>query len=111
MAENFWLDNPDLRFRVESADLAEVVEMKERGYSFAKDADEAVRSLAPRDYADAKESWGLVLDTLGGICGEVIAPRAAEADEEGAHYENGEVTYAAATQAAIKAFRESEILG
>jgi 3-(methylthio)propanoyl-CoA dehydrogenase len=111
MAENFWLDNPDLRFRVESADLAEVVEMKERGYSFAKDADEAVRALAPRDYADAKESWGLVLDTLGGICGEVIAPRAAEADEEGAHYEDGEVTYAAATQAAIKAFRESEILG
>ncbi len=106
MAENFWLDNPDLRFRVESADLADVVEMKERGYSFAKDS-----PLAPRDYADAKENWALTLDTLGGICGEIIAPRAAEADEEGAHYENGKVTYAAATQAAIEAFRKSEILG
>jgi len=111
MADNFWLDNPDLRFRVESADLAEVVEMKERGYSFAKDADAAVRALAPRDYADAKENWALTLGILGEICGEVIAPRAAEADEEGARFEDGKVTYAAATQAAIEAFRKSEILG
>jgi len=106
MAENFWLDNADLRFRVDNADLADVVEMKERGYSFAKES-----AMAPRDYADAKENWAIALDVLGEICGEIIAPRAAEADEEGAHYENGKVTYAAATQAAIEAFRKSEILG
>ena len=112
MAENFYLDNPDLRFRVERADLAGVVELKERGYSYAKEA-KVGRSgaLAPRDYADAQDNWRLVLEILGDICAGVIAPRAAEADEEGAHYENGVVTYAKATQAAIDAFRKSEILG
>ena len=112
MAENFYLDNPDLRFRVEQADLAAVVELKERGYSYAKAGTVGrAKALAPRDYADAQDNWRLVLEILGDICAGVIAPRAAEADEEGAHYEHGNVTYAKATQAAIEAFRKSEILG
>ena len=112
MAENFYLDNPDLRFRVERADLAGVVELKERGYSYAQEAKVGrAGALAPRDYADAQDNWRLVLEILGEICATVIAPRAAEADEEGASYENGQVTYAKATQAAIEAFRKSEILG
>ena len=106
MAENFYLDNPDLRFRVESADLGFVVDLKERGYSYA-----ASERDAPRDLADARDNWRLVLEILGDICANAIAPRAPEADEEGASYENGRVTYAKATQAAIEAFRKSEILG
>jgi 3-(methylthio)propanoyl-CoA dehydrogenase len=106
MAENFYLDNPDLRLRVERANLGFVVDLKEQGYSYA-----ATRRNAPRDFADAQDNWRLVLEILGDICANVIAPRAAEADEEGAHYENGRVSYAKATQAAIEAFRKSEILG
>jgi 3-(methylthio)propanoyl-CoA dehydrogenase len=112
MADNFYLDNPDLRFRVEKADLAGVVELKERGYSYAREAKVGrAGALAPRDYADAQDNWRIVLEILGEICANVIAPRAAEADEEGAHYEHGNVTYAKATQAAIQALRKSEILG
>jgi 3-(methylthio)propanoyl-CoA dehydrogenase len=121
MADNFYLDNPDLRFRVERADLADVIELKERGYSFPSGAADSgaaepayatkARALAPRDYADAQDNWRLILEILGDICATAIAPRAAEADEEGAHYEAGKVTYAKATQAAIEAFRKSEILG
>jgi hypothetical protein len=106
MADNFYLDNPDLRFRMESADLGFVVALKERGYSYA-----ASRRNAPRDFADAQDNWRLVLEILGDICANLIAPRAAEADEEGASFEGGQVTYAKATQAAIEAFRKSEILG
>jgi len=106
MADNFYLDNPDLRFRVERCGLDEVVDIKERGYAYA-----ATERKAPRDYADAQDNWRLVLEILGEICANVIAPRAPEADEEGAQYSNGQVTYAAATQAAIEAFRKSEILG
>ena len=106
MADNFYLDNPDLRFRVERCGLDEVVDIKEHGYAYA-----ATERKAPRDYADAQDNWRLVLEILGEICANVIAPRAPEADEEGAQYANGQVTYAAATQAAIEAFRKSEILG
>jgi len=106
MADNFWLDNPDLRFRMEKADLAAVVAARERDYATA-----AVHGNAPRSYADAQDNWGLVLEILGDICANVIAPRSAEADEEGATYAAGEVKYAEATRAAIEAFRKSEILG
>lgn len=106
MAENFYADNPDLRFRMNGADLAEVVALKEKGYSYA-----ASHRNAPRNYADAKDNWNLILDILGEICGEIIAPLAPETDEEGATYENGEVTYAHGTQEALKAFRSSEVLG
>jgi len=101
MSENFFLDNPDLQFRLEHLDLREVVELKENGYS-----ESGIYATAPRNYADAKDNYRIVLDVLGEICGERVAPRAAEADEEGAHYENGEVTYAAATLDAIEALRE-----
>ncbi|HTX72034.1 MAG TPA: acyl-CoA dehydrogenase family protein, partial [Rectinemataceae bacterium] len=106
MAENFYSDNPDLQFRVKHCGLEEIVDIKEHGYSYA-----AKERKAPRDYADAQDNWRLVLEILGEICATVIAPRAPEADEEGAHYANGQVTYAKATQAAIEAFRKSEILG
>src|SRR5512133_2331522 len=106
MADNFWLDNPDLRFRMEKADLADIVMAKERGYTTA-----AKYRNAPRSYADAQDNWALVLEILGDICGNVIAPRSSEADEEGATFASGEVTYSKATMAAIEAFKKSEILG
>ncbi len=106
MSENFFLDNPDLQFRLEQLDLREVLELKEKGY-----AESRVHPTAPRNYADAKDSYRIVLDVLGEVCGERVAPRAAEADEEGAHYDNGEVTYAAPTLAAIEALRQAELFG
>lgn len=106
MSENFFLDNPDLQFRLEHLDLREVVDLKERGYA------EADRyPTAPRSYEDAKENYRIVLEVLGEVCGERVAPRAAEADEEGAHFDHGEVSYAAATLDAIEALRQAELFG
>src|SRR5512138_1853915 len=106
MAENFYLDNLDLQFRLDRLDLEEVVEIKEKGYKYACD-----HPAAPRNYRDAKDNYRLLLETLGDICARVIAPRAAEADEEGAQFANGEVTYAAATQEAIEALKKAELMG
>jgi hypothetical protein len=106
MSENFFLDNPDLQFRLGQIDLREALELKEKGYSEA-----ATYPGAPRNYADAKDNYRIVLDVLGEICGERIAPRAGEADEEGAHFDSGVVTYAAATLDAIEALRQAELFG
>ncbi|OGO58188.1 MAG: hypothetical protein A2V85_14580 [Chloroflexi bacterium RBG_16_72_14] len=106
MSENFFLDNPDLQLRLEHLDLQEVVDLKERGYS-----ESGIYPTAPRNYADAVDSYRIVLDVLGAVCAERVAPRAAEADEEGAHYESGSVTYAAATRDAIEALRRAELFG
>jgi alkylation response protein AidB-like acyl-CoA dehydrogenase len=106
MSENFFLDNPDLQLRLEQLDLREVLELKEHGY---READRY--PTAPRSYEDAKDSFRIVLEVLGEVCGERVAPRAAEADEEGAHFDHGEVTYAAATLDAIDALRQAELFG
>jgi alkylation response protein AidB-like acyl-CoA dehydrogenase len=106
MAENFFLDNLDLQHQLDQADLREVVEIKEKGY-----ANSAQYPCAPRNYADAKDSYRLLLEVLGEICATVVAPRAAEADEEGVHFEAGQVQYTAATQDAIKALKQAELMG
>jgi alkylation response protein AidB-like acyl-CoA dehydrogenase len=106
VSENFFLDNRDLQFRLEQLDLREVVDRKEAHFAEASRHPEA-----PRTYADAMDTYRIVLDVLGEVCGERIAPRAAEADEEGAHYENGGVTYAAATRDAIADLRQAELFG
>lgn len=106
MTDNFFLDNLDLQFHLNKTDLRDVVRLKEHNYAFA-----ARYPAAPQSYEDAKENWRLILETLGRICAEVIAPRAASADEEGAHFAAGQVEYAAATQEAMKALKQAELMG
>ncbi len=106
MTENFFLDNQDLQFRLEQLDLTDVVDIKEHGYAYAQEFPNA-----PRNYADAIDNYRLLLEILGDICANIIAPRAAEADEEGAQFHDGQVEYAAATQEAIKALKQADFMG
>jgi alkylation response protein AidB-like acyl-CoA dehydrogenase len=106
MTENFFLDNPDLQFRLEQVDLHEVIEIKEKGFAYQQQ-----HATAPRNYADARDNHRVLLEVLGEICATVIAPRAAEADEEGAMFDQGQVQYAAATQEAIQALKQAELMG
>ncbi|MBN1886491.1 MAG: acyl-CoA dehydrogenase family protein [Thermoflexales bacterium] len=106
MADNFFLDNLDLQHHLEQIDLNQVVALKEKGYTHC-----AQYPAAPRSYADAKDNYRLLLEVLGEVCATLIAPRAAEADEEGAQFQAGQVRYAAATQEAVEAFRQAELNG
>ena len=106
MTDNFFTDNQDLQFRLEQLDLSEVVALKEKNYAYAQEY-----VAAPRNYADAKDNYRLMLEVLGEICAKVIAPRAAEADEEGAQFQDGEVHYSAATQEALRVLNQAELMG
>ncbi len=106
MTENFFLDNQDLQFRLEQIDLRDVVEIKERNFAFVQEF-----NTAPRNHADAMDNFHIMLEVLGDICANIIAPRASEADEEGAQFHEGEVEYAAATQEAIQALTQADLMG
>ncbi len=106
MAENFFADNLDLQFHLDKLDLSEVVEILEKGYSY-----HAQYPAAPRNYADAKDNHRLLLNLLGEICATRIAPQAGVADEEGAQFHDGRVTYAAATQEALALLRQADLMG
>ncbi|NIV33391.1 MAG: acyl-CoA dehydrogenase, partial [Anaerolineae bacterium] len=106
MTDNFFTDNLDLQFRLDKLDLREVVDMMEEGYTT-----HTQYPAAPRNYADAKDNYRLLLNLLGEICATRVEPRATEADEEGAQFHDGQVTYAAATQEGMEMLRQAELVG
>ncbi|HFD39449.1 MAG TPA: acyl-CoA dehydrogenase [Anaerolineae bacterium] len=106
MAGNFFTDNADLQYRLDHLDLEQAVEMLEDGYRYWRDF-----PGAPRNYADALDNYRRMLTVLGDICANRIAPRAAEADQEGVHLEEGKVRYAAATQEGLTLLRQAGLMG
>ncbi|MGD8398042.1 MAG: acyl-CoA dehydrogenase family protein [Anaerolineae bacterium] len=106
MADNFFSDNADLQARLDHLDLSAAVEILEDGYRYQHD-----HPGAPRNYRDALDNYRLILEILGGICAERLAPRAAEAAEEGVHLEDGRVTYAAATRDGLALLAQAGLMG
>ena len=106
MSDNFFKDNLDLQFRLDQLDLSDILEIKECGYTYAEEY-----PTAPRNYADAMDNYRLLLELLGDISANIVAPRAAEADELGARFHDGEVEYAEATQEGIEALKQAELMG
>ncbi|PIE33441.1 acyl-CoA dehydrogenase [candidate division KSB3 bacterium] len=103
---NFYRDNDDIQFHMKHLDLDRVIELREDHF-----ADKGKFDYAPKNIHDTKDSYDRILDIVGDIAGNIIEPRAAEADEEGAHFDKGVVTYADATQEAIDAFKKADLMG
>jgi alkylation response protein AidB-like acyl-CoA dehydrogenase len=106
MTDNFFLDNLDLQFRLGQLDLRDILEIKEKGYTLHE-----AYADAPRNYADAIDNFRLQLEILGDISANIVAPTAAEADEKGAQYLDGNVEYADVTKEGIEAFKQAELMG
>ena len=90
---NYYSDNEKIKFEVEQSGLMpRIVSLKERDF-----VDKGQYDYAPEDYDDAMDSYGRVLDIVGEVSAEVIAPNAEAVDAEGPHCENGRVRYAEKT--------------
>ena len=57
------------------------------------------------------DSYEKVLEIVGEICGEIIAPNAEGVDHEGPTVANGRVTYASGTQQNLDAVRKAGLMG
>lgn len=106
MADNFYLDNPDIRFRLQTIGLEEVTGLREEDYTQAHEFPEA-----PGDFADALDSDDKVLEMVGALSGGNIAPRAAAVDEEGVRLDKGTVRYAAGTVENLRDLRLAQLMG
>jgi alkylation response protein AidB-like acyl-CoA dehydrogenase len=106
MSDNFFTDNADLVHHLEKLDIEEAVKILEKGYSYSERY-----PGAPRNYADARDSYRLILSTLGEIAAKYLEPRAGEADEQGVRFKDGQVTYADATQDGLELLRQAELMG
>jgi alkylation response protein AidB-like acyl-CoA dehydrogenase len=106
MAENFYTDNLDLQLHLDKADLSEIVESLEKGYTYNEQYPEA-----PRHYADAIDNYRRILNLLGEISATHIAPRAAEADQQEAQFQDGQVSFPDATQDAVDLLKQAGLMG
>lgn len=103
---NFFTDNADLVAELERLDLERVVELREDGFAEASNY-----TWAPRDLADALESYRLILELVGDIAGEFVAPRAEDVDRAGSTLVDGEVCYAPGISEALTRLRQADLMG
>lgn len=102
---NFFTDNKDLLFQFENLNLEEITELAENGYSDSK-----TYNYAPVNYNDAVENYRKVLEIVGDIAGNFIAPRAVQIDMEGNKVENGKVIYSEGLRQNIKQLSDAELM-
>lgn len=103
---NSYTDIPELKFHLHNDSMRHIAELKEQGY-----ADAGKYDYAPVDFDDAMDSYEQVLEIVGDINANIIAPNAESVDAEGAHCENGRVRYAQNTYENLDAINKAGLNG
>jgi len=104
---NFYRDNNDIQFLFRHTDLCKTAEVCEEGFKFADEFD-----YAPDNAEEAIQNYDMVLDSLGQLCGDFIAPRAEDVDRQGNILnEDGSVTRAEGIKGAIEKLGQAEVMG
>ncbi len=104
---NFFTDNPDIRFLFDYHDVAALADIMEEGYKFAGEFEHA-----PVDAADAVDNYRRILDVIGELAAEKIAPTAEETDLLGSVLnDDGSVTYAPGITNALKLLGQADMMG
>lgn len=103
---NFFLDNKDLKYHLSHPLMRKIVELKERGF-----AERDLYDYAPQNFEDAMDSYQRVMEIIGQVCADVIAPNAEGVDKEGPRVENDRVIYASGTVENMKAVNAAGLSG
>jgi 3-(methylthio)propanoyl-CoA dehydrogenase len=103
---NFYTDNSELKYHLNHPLMEKIVRLKERNFTF-KDQFQ----FAPLDYEDAMDNYERVLEIVGEVCGEIIAPNAEGIDAEGPRVVDGHVIYASGTTVNMKALNQAGLMG
>ena len=103
---NYFTDNKDLVFHFDNLKLEEIVKVLEEDYT-QKDK----FPFAPVDYEDAMDSYRRVLEVVGDISANFIAPRAESVDQEGNVLKDGKVIYAKGTRESLEKLSQAELMG
>ena len=103
---NFYTDSPELKHYLNHPLMKRIVELRERDFE-----DKDQYAYAPQDHEDAMDNYDKVLEIVGEICGDIIAPNAEGVDREGPTCEGGHVYYASGTEQNLDALRKAGLMG
>ncbi len=104
---NLYRDNDDIQFLFRHIDLGKLARVCEEDFKFAGEFDHA-----PADADEAIQNYRLVLDSLGQLSADFIAPRAEDVDHQGNTLnEDGSVTYAKGIAESLEKLGQAEVMG
>ena len=103
---NFYTDSPELKHYLSHPLMKRIVELRERDFE-EKDQ----YAYAPQDLEDAMDNYDKVLEIIGEICGDIIAPNAEGVDREGPTCADGHAYYASGTEQNLDALRKAGLMG
>jgi alkylation response protein AidB-like acyl-CoA dehydrogenase len=106
---NFFLDNEDIQFLFKHLDLAEIARVQEDDFARRDNGD---TDFAPENAADCVDNYHRVLEIIGEIAGEMIAPNAEEVDIGGNTLnDNGTVTLHPLVQQNLDRLTQADVMG
>jgi len=104
---NFYRDNDDIRFLFRHTDVGGLAALCEDNFKFSSKFD-----YAPADVEEAIQNYDMVLESLGQLSADFIAPRAEDVDREGNTLnEDGSVTYAKGMRESLEKLAQAEVMG
>ncbi len=103
---NYYRDNDNLKIQLDHPLMKKIVRMKEHNY-----IDKDKFDYAPLDYEDAIDSYDKVLEIIGEIAGDIIAPNADDVDKDGPQLTDNKVEYAKGTKQNLDALISSGLMG
>jgi alkylation response protein AidB-like acyl-CoA dehydrogenase len=103
---NFFIENQDLQFQFDHLAIEEIVKIAEQDFHYPK-----TYNYAPVDYADALDNYRKILEIVGELTADFIAPHAADVDLEGNILKDGQVIYAKGIKDALKQLSDAELMG
>lgn len=103
---NFFIDNSELKFHLTHPLMKKIVSLKEDNFAEKEEYD-----YSPQDYEDAMDNYEKVLEIVGEISGDIIAPNAESVDAEGPSLIDNEVIYAKGTEENYDALVKAGLIG
>lgn len=103
---NFYKDTPQLAYHLRHPLMRRIVALRERDYTEAQQYD-----YAPLNFEDAIDNYEKVLEIVGDICGNIIAPNSQDVDKVGPSLVNGRAVYDPLTQQNLDAVRSAGLMG
>lgn len=103
---NYYSDHPELKFHLAHPLMKRIVELKEVDY---RDKDQYKE--APASLEEALENYDLVMEIVGDVAANIIAPNSESVDEEGPHLEDGRMIYASKTFENLEAMNKAGLNG
>ncbi len=103
---NFYTDNENLSFHLHHPEMEQVTATKERNF-----AEAGLHPEAPANNEEAIKQYDMVMNLLGQIAGDIIAPNAEDVDHVGPQLVDGRVLYAPGTRQNLDTLIKSGLYG